>query len=139
MEWFRKIAVHVAKGVGSHWAFFAAALVVVGWGVAGPIFGYSQTWQLFINTITTIVTFLMVFIIQASQNRDGQAVQLKLDELIRATKGARTEFADLEEADEAELKAFASEFRELRKKGVPTQHAFDQAIERRGKTRDQHR
>lgn len=131
MDWFRKLAFKVASAVGSHWAFFAAMSLVVGWAVAGPIFGFSQTWQLFINTVTTIVTFLMVFVIQTSQNRDGRAVQLKLDELIRCTEGARNIFADLEEADEAELKAFASEFRELRKAGVSTEDAVVKAADRR--------
>lgn len=128
MEWFRKVAVHVSNGVGSHWAFFVALLVVISWAATGPIFGFSDTWQLVINTGTTIVTFLMVFLIQASQNRDGRAVQLKLDELIRATKGARDAFADLEEADEAELKAFAEEFKAMRKRGVPRETALDKAV-----------
>jgi low affinity Fe/Cu permease len=136
MESFRKAAIAVANGVGSYWAFFAALLVVAGWAVTGPLFGFSNTWQLFINSFTTIVTFLMVFIIQASQNREERAVQLKLDELIRATRGARTRFADLEEADESELKAFAEEFRALRKKGVPREDAISQAVDRHGQKRE---
>ena len=135
MEWFRKLAVHVASGVGSHWAFFIALLVVVTWAATGPLFDFSDTWQLVINTGTTIVTFLMVFLIQSQQNRDGRAVQLKLDELIRATHGARNAFADLEEADEAELKAFAAEFREVRKRGVSPADAVSQAAERRLKAK----
>ena len=88
MEWFRKIAVRVANGVGSHWAFFVALLVVVAWGLTGPMFGFSDTWQLVINTGTTIITFLMVFLIQRTQNKDSLAIHLKLNEMVAALKGA---------------------------------------------------
>ena len=80
---FRRVALTVATAVGSHWAFGAAILVVLAWAVLGPVFHYSDTWQLIINTGTTIVTFLMVFLIQATQNRDSRALHLKLDELLR--------------------------------------------------------
>src|SRR5207248_8161945 len=114
----RRFSCAVAAGVGSHWAFIVALLVVIAWGVTGPMFHFSDSWQLVINTGTTIVTFLMVFLIQATQNRDSKAVHLKLDELIRAQRSARNVFADLEDAGEAELKRFEEEFRELRRRGT---------------------
>lgn len=87
----------ISEAAGTVWALLAAALVVIGWLVSGPLFGFSDTWQLVINTGTTIVTFLMVFAIQATQNRSDRAMQIKLDELIRATKGARNAMIDEEE------------------------------------------
>ncbi len=111
---FHKIAFRVASAVGSPWAFILAAAVVIGWAAAGPFFGFSDSWQLAINSTTTIVTFLMVFLIQASQNRDSRAIQLKLDELIRTTTSARRIFQDLEEADDAELEALEKEFKRVR-------------------------
>src|SRR5438045_8200927 len=116
-SWFRAFACAVANAVGTHWAFLTAFAVVLVWLVTGPLFNFSDSWQLVINTGTTIVTFLMVFLIQATQNRDGKAIQLKLDELIRAQQSARNVFADLEHASEAELKEFEEEFRELRRRG----------------------
>ena len=102
---FRKIAHRTSEAVGSSWAFTLAILVIAVWAVTGPLFGFSDTWQLVINTGTTIVTFLMVFLIQNTQNRDAQALHLKLDELIRAVKGARQEiFVDLEDKTDEELK-----------------------------------
>ena len=86
---FHKFAVRASGVVGSPWAFALAMVIIVAWGVSGPAFGYSDTWQLVINTGTTIVTFLMVFLIQNTQNRDARAIHLKLDELIRAAQGAR--------------------------------------------------
>lgn len=112
---FRLAAHHASEKLGSHWAFIAAAGIVVAWAIAGPFLGFGERWQLFINTVTTIITFLMVFIIQTTQNRDSRAVHLKLDELIRATQ-ARNAFADLEDADEDELDAFQKEFEALRKR-----------------------
>jgi low affinity Fe/Cu permease len=94
------------------------------------LFHFSDTWQLVINTGTTVVTFLMVFLIQATQNRDGKAIQLKLDELIRAQKSARNVFAGLEEATEEELKKFEEEFRELRRRGLTREVAVEEAVER---------
>ena len=103
-ELFRKLAQRTATAVGSPWAFLIALLIVVVWALSGPFFGYSDTWQLVINTGTTIVTFLMVFLIQNTQNRDSRALHLKLDELIRAVKGARQSiFVDLEEKSDDEL------------------------------------
>lgn len=112
---FRVFAARTADRLGSHWAFAISVFVVVLWLISGPLFRFSNAWQLVINTATTIVTFLMVFLIQATQNRDAKAIHLKLDELIRSSK-ARNAFADLEDATEAELDAFKNEFRKLRQK-----------------------
>ena len=103
--WFAAGATRVAQWSGSSWAFIGAAFVIVAWAISGPIFGFSDTWQLVINTGTTIVTFLMVFLIQNTQNRDTRALHLKLDELLRAVHGAReAEFVNLEDLDEHALK-----------------------------------
>jgi low affinity Fe/Cu permease len=109
---FRRLADKVTEGAGTAWAMGAAALVVLAWLVTGPIFGFSDTWQLVINTGTTIITFLMVFAIQTSQNRESKAMHLKLDELIRATKGARNAFIDEEYETAAELKLDEARLRE---------------------------
>ena len=97
-----------AKAVGSPWAFILAVSTVILWAVSGPIFGYSDTWQLVINTSTTIVTFLMVFLIQNTQNRDGKAMQLKLDEVIRALEKAHNQMIDLESLTDEELEELRS-------------------------------
>ena len=99
--------------VGSAWAFIVAISVVIIWAATGRMFHFSDTWQLIINTGTTIVTFLMVFLIQNTQNRDGKAVQLKLVELIRALKGARNKLVDLEDLSDEELKKLEKEFQRL--------------------------
>ena len=111
---FNYLAAVAAHKFGTPWAFFAAVAIIVGWAVTGPFFDFDETWQLVINTGTTIVTFLMVFLIQSTQNRDAMAFHLKLDELIRSSK-ARNVFADLEDASEEELKAYQREFERLRK------------------------
>ena len=128
--WFRTLSFKVSNWVGSYWAFVVAVGLVIGWLVTGPLFGFSDSWQLVINTGTTIVTFLMVFLIQATQNRDGKAIQLKLDELIRAQTKARNVFAALEDAGEDEIRRFEEEFRELRQKGLPDEHALREAARR---------
>ena len=101
---FRVFARKSSTVLGSPWAFAAAILVIVAWALTGPTFHYSDTWQLIINTGTTIVTFLMVFLIQNTQNRDAKAMHLKLDEIIRALKSARNELVDLEELDDGDLR-----------------------------------
>lgn len=110
---FRKVAARVSTMAGSASTFLLAVLVIIVWAVTGPLFHFSDTWQLVINTGTTIVTFLMVFLIQNTQNRDGRAVQIKLDELIRATKGARTTYLGLEDLSDADLVQLDNEFRAL--------------------------
>ena len=102
--------------LGSAWAFVLAIVIIVVWAATGPTFGYSDTWQLIINTGTTIVTFLMVFLIQNTQNRDAKAVHLKLDELIRALGPARNKLVDLEKLSDDELQTLETEFEKLRKK-----------------------
>src|SRR6476619_1169658 len=111
--WFGRVATKVSDAMGSPWAFTLAVAVILVWVVTGPIFGFSDTWQLVINTGTTIVTFLMVFLIQNTQSRDTEAIQLKLDELIRATQGAHNALLDLEELDEEQLDEYLSRYEEL--------------------------
>jgi len=117
-RWFQMISCLVADKVGTFWAFVVAMAIVLVWALTGPMFHFSDTWQLVINTGTTIVTFLMVFLIQATQNRDSRALHLKMDELIRATRSARNVFADLESATDDELRRFQAEFKRLREKGL---------------------
>ncbi|MGI8958144.1 MAG: low affinity iron permease family protein [Chthoniobacterales bacterium] len=106
--------------LGTAWAFMGAVAVIVVWGMTGHIFGYSDTWQLIINTGTTIVTFLMVFLIQNTQNRDSKATQLKLDELIRSVDGARNHLMDLEALSDEDLDKFQKEFERLRRRSEQT-------------------
>jgi low affinity Fe/Cu permease len=113
---FRTFATSSAVAVGAPWAFIAALVVVVAWALSGPYFHYSDTWQLIINTGTTVLTFLIVFLIQYSQNRDALAIQLKLDELLRAVEGARTGMVDLEKRSDGELQNLKEEFAHLREK-----------------------
>jgi len=113
---FRKFAQAAAGGVGSPWSFLLAVAIILAWACAGPVFGYSDTWQLVVNTGTTIVTFLMVFLIQNTQNRDARAIHLKLDELLRAVKEARTEMVDLENLSDEELDRLSQEFKSLRER-----------------------
>jgi low affinity Fe/Cu permease len=112
---FRCFAQRASVLLGSAWAFCGAVLVIVVWLVTGPTFHFSDTWQLIINTATTVVTFLMVFMIQNTQNRDAKAMHLKLDELIRAVKGARNQLVDLEELSDDDLKKLEEQFQRLRK------------------------
>ena len=110
---YKSLAKSVSRLSGRPGTFVLALAVIVVWVVTGPIFGYSDTWQLVINTGTTIITFLMVFLIQNTQTQDTLAIQLKLDELIRATKGAHNALLDLEELEEAELTAFRDHYETL--------------------------
>lgn len=112
-DFFRRFSRGAADRLGSTWSFVAAIVVVLAWAVTGPIFHYSNAWQLVINTGTTIVTFLMVFLIQNSQNRDSVAIHLKLDELIRAVADARNGMVDLENRSDEELREVRAEFAEL--------------------------
>src|SRR5438034_3012388 len=113
---FRVFARRSSMVLGSAWVFASAILIIVIWGLTGPAFHYSDTWQLIINTGTTIVTFLMVFLIQNTQNRDAKAVHLKLDEIIRALNKARNELVDLEDLSDEELAKIEIQFRQLRQK-----------------------
>jgi len=113
---FRVFAHRSAVMLGSAWASGGAVLVIVVWLLTGPTFHFSDTWQLIINTATTVVTFLMVFLIQNTQNRDAKAMHLKLDELIRAIKGARNQLVDLENLSDDDLKKLEEQFRGLRKR-----------------------
>jgi low affinity Fe/Cu permease len=113
---FRIFARRSSTVLGSAWAFGIAILVIVIWGLTGPAFHYSNTWQLIINTGTTIVTFLMVFLIQNTQNRDAKAAHLKLDEIIRALEGARNELIDLEKLADEDLTSLEKQFERVRKK-----------------------
>jgi low affinity Fe/Cu permease len=126
-EFFRKFAQQTSVAVGSPWAFMVAVLIIIVWGVTGPIFGFSDTWQLVINTGTTIVTFLMVFLIQNTQNRDAKAIHLKLDELLRAVEGARTRLVDLEDLPDEELEHLQQFFQRLREREEKTAGANGQA------------
>jgi len=112
-EIFHIFATRISHYVGTAWAFVLACLLIVGWGISGPYFNYSDTWELVINTVTTIITFLMVFVIQNTQNRDMKALNLKLDELIRVTKLARNNFMDLEDMTEDELAKLEKDFYSL--------------------------
>ena len=111
---FHRLAAAVARATGSAWAFLLALLVIIGWAAVGPANKFSNTWQLIINTGTTIVTFLMVFLIQNTQNRDAYVMQLKLDELIRAVAGARNTLVAMEHLSDAELERLEAEFEQLR-------------------------
>ena len=112
---FRCFAHRASVLLGSAWAFCGAVLVIVVWLVTGPTFHFSDTWQLIINTATTVITFLMVFLIQNTQNRDAKAMHLKLDELIRAVTGARNQLVDLENLSDDDLKKLEEQFQGLRK------------------------
>lgn len=115
---FRVFAQRSSAMLGSAWAFSIAVLVIVIWLVTGPMFHYSDTWQLIINTATTVVTFLMVFLIQNTQNRDAKAMHLKLDELIRAVKGARNQLVDLEKLSDEELQKLEKQFQHIRQRAT---------------------
>jgi low affinity Fe/Cu permease len=113
---FRVFARRSSMILGSAWAFAGAVFVIVVWLITGPTFHFSDTWQLIINTATTIITFLMVFLIQNTQNRDAKAMHLKLDELIRAVKDARNELVDIEDLSDEELHKLEEQFRNMRKR-----------------------
>lgn len=110
---FRRFSISCSNGVGSYWAFLLAMLLVLAWVISGPFFDYSDTWQLLINTVTSITTFIMVFLIQSSQNREAKATQLKLDELIRALDGARTKMVNIENLCDEDLQRLRNEFEKI--------------------------
>ena len=112
-SWFTRFAQLASRATGHPAAFILAVTAIIVWAMSGPLYGFSDTWQLVINTGTTIVTFLMVFVIQNTQNRDTAAIQIKLDELIRVTQKARNVLLDLEELDEAELEKVRQDYERL--------------------------
>src|SRR5471030_1483504 len=118
-EIFRKLAQTTSNTVGSSWSFLIAFVVVVVWGVTGPMYQYSDTWQLVMNTVSSVITFLMVFLIQNTQNRDAKAIHLKLDELLYGVKGARNNLIDLEQLSDEELAKLQEEFKQLRQEKCP--------------------
>jgi low affinity Fe/Cu permease len=115
-SWFTRAAKAASRAAGRPVTFAIAAAVIILWALTGPIFDYSDTWQLIINTSTTIITFLMVFLIQNTQNRDTEALQIKLDELLRSMENAHTVLLDLEELDDEELRLIREEYLELARK-----------------------
>lgn len=115
-QWFTRFAKATSRATGRPLAFGLACLVIVLWIATGPLFGWSDTWQLVINTGTTVVTFLMVFLIQSTQNRDSEALQVKIDELLRATQGAHVALLDLEELEEEELDLIQARYARLAKR-----------------------
>jgi low affinity Fe/Cu permease len=127
-SWFTHFAKVASRATGHPLAFLLAATTIVVWAITGPLFGFSDTWQLVINTGTTIITFLMVFLIQNTQNRDTGAIQVKLDELIRSLEGAHNALLDLEELEDSELERIRSNYiqlaknarEELKKRGLDT-------------------
>jgi low affinity Fe/Cu permease len=112
-SWFTRLTKLTAHATGRPAAFMCAALVIIGWAICGPLFHWSDTWQLVVNTGTTIITFLMVFLIQSTQNRDSVAMQVKLDELLRVSAGAHNVLMDLEELDEADLNRIRAVYERL--------------------------
>lgn len=118
---FGRFASGASYWLGSKWAFLWAGSIIAAWALTGPIFHYSDTWQLIINTGTTIVTFLMVFLIQNTQNRDARAINLKLDELIRAIDKARDHMINIEKLSDVELDVLEAQFHEMRAAGVEGQ------------------
>ncbi len=131
---FHQLARDTATAVGKPRSFVLAVLVIAVWAVSGPIFHFSDTWQLVINTGTTIVTFLMVFLIQNTQNRDAQAIHLKLDELLRATHAARNRLVDLENTTDAELQDLQDEFHQLREVACEDDDAGVPVAQQKGKS-----
>ena len=115
-DWFGPFANTASGWLGSRWGFGAAAVFILIWALTGPIFHYSDTWQLIINSVTNIVTFLMVFLLQNSQNRDAKAINLKLDELIYSISSAKNHMIDIEKLSDRELEAMAARYETIRKK-----------------------
>lgn len=121
-ELFRKVAHRFSKVAGSAWTFCFALFGLLLWGISGFFFEFSNTWQLFVNTVTTIFTFLMVFLIQNTQNRDAQATQLKLDELIKALGRARDDFIDIEDERQDRIESMEQEFKKIHEKAEKRSH-----------------
>lgn len=134
-ELFRKFSTKTSGAVGSPWSFVMAVLVIIIWAVTGPMFGFSDTWQLVINTGTTIITFLMVFLIQNTQNRDSSATHIKLDELIVAVKGARNQLIFAEEMKDADIEELKQEFQKVQEKARKINRGVDKVLRSKKKKR----
>ena len=128
-EVFSRLTAKTSEAAGSFWAFSAAALIVLAWAATGPFFHYSEVWQLVINTSTTIITFLMVFIIQHAQNKDMRAVHLKLNELIAAVDGASNRLIDVEDLSDREVEALYHRFQTLARTAAKLEHGAKVSIE----------
>ncbi len=126
-DWFGRFAANASSWLGSRWAFAAATLIILVWATTGPLFHYSDTWQLVINTGTTIVTFLMVFLIQNTQNRDARAINLKLNELIRAIDKARDQMIDIENLSDIELSELQASYVKIKASCDPVSEAATEA------------
>ncbi len=138
------LAERVTRLAGSNWGFGAAVATISVWALSGPLFGWSDTWQLVINTGTTIVTFLMVFLIQRTQNKDGMAIQLKLNELVAALEGASNRLIDIEDLSEAELRTLHRHYRRLAEvasedEDVAASHSIEEAERRHERKRERRR
>ena len=134
MNSFRKFAQSAAEVVGSPWSFIMGVFMTLVWAATGPYFHYSDTWQLAINTGSSIITFLMVFLIQNTQNRDAKVIQLKLDELIRAVGAARTELVQMEKMSDPELDAIRIQFENERDRAMKQLESIEQSRKARTKT-----
>jgi low affinity Fe/Cu permease len=133
--WFRHFAHSVSEACGSSASFGVAVFIIIVWMLSGPFFHFSDTWQLIINTGTTIITFLMVFLIQNTQNRDSKAIHLKLDELIHGVVGARNSMINLEELSDEELKKIQEQFAALKHKGAEVEARVESEKQKRRKPR----
>ena len=131
-ELFRKFSSKTSAIVGSSWAFMTAVIIIIVWGISGPMFHFSDTWQLVINTGTTIITFLMVFLIQNTQNRDAKAIHLKLDELIKGTAGAHNSMIDLDKLSDEKLKKLEAEYKRICASGDENGQEADQKARKKG-------
>ena len=129
-EAFRKVAHRVSAATGSAWAFLAAVVLIIGWALMGPLFHFSDVWQLVINTSTTIITFLMVFLIQNSQNRDGAAMQAKLDELLRAVDKAREKFIGIEHLTDQQIELVRTALERYAKDADNKDETADDTVDR---------
>jgi low affinity Fe/Cu permease len=133
--WFERLAHHLTMWTGSTWAFVLAAVTIILWGITGPLYGFSDTWQLVINTSTTIVTFLMVFLIQRAQNKDSLAIQLKLNEIVAALKGASNRLINVEDLSEQEVRALHRHYEKLAElaqqdRSRTASHSIEDAVKR---------
>lgn len=136
---FRKLAQKCSDFIGKPIAFFLSVVAVVVWAILGPVFQYSDTWQLVINTSTTIITFLMIFLVQNTQNRDAKAIHLKIDEIIRAIKGARNNMIDIEDESDQRLKDIHQEFQELSKHTKELEELHTLELERKRALKKKHK